>query len=156
MERDEIFETIMQAEPEDIKEMANVMREWYSPEVTRGAESALLMLRVEESVEHLVFNAGEILVTTAEVRISDSLGYAMILGSDKEKALDAAVLMAAVEAELPGGKEVEELALRLKATAEGRLREEQEVANSTRVRFELMGGQDPNVVGQAQKGGEDE
>lgn len=146
----------MQAEPEDLQEMANVMRKRYSPEVTRGPNLGLLMLRVEESVEHLVFNVGEILVTTAEVRISDSLGYAMILGSDKEKALDAAVLMAVVEAELPERKEVEELALRLKAKAEDKLREEQEVINSTRVRFELMGGQDPSVVGQAQKGGEDE
>jgi len=153
MEKNEIFETVMQAEPEDFKEIANVIRQRYSPEVTRRPDPALLMLRVEESVEHLVFNAGEILVTTAEVRISDSLGYAMILGPDKEKALDAAVLMAAVEAELPEGKEVEKLALSLRARTKARMSEEQEEVNSTRVRFELMGGQDPSVVGQTQERG---
>lgn len=156
MGKKEIFEAIMQAEPEDIEDLAQVIRGQYSPQITRQPEFGLLMFRAEESIECRVFNVGEILVTTTEVRIFDSLGYAMILGSDKEKALNAAVLMAAVEAELPERTRVEELALGLEVKTAEKEKEEQEVVNSTRVRFELMGGQDPNVVGQIQKGWGDE
>jgi alpha-D-ribose 1-methylphosphonate 5-triphosphate synthase subunit PhnG len=146
MEKRDIFEAVMQSEPEDVKELAKLISHRYSPETTRKPEPGLVMFRAEESVEHRSFNVGEILVTMAEVRISDTLGYAMVLGSDKDRALNCAVLMAAVEAELPEKTDVETLASQLRERNEKKLREERKIVSSTRVDFETMSGQDPNIV----------
>jgi alpha-D-ribose 1-methylphosphonate 5-triphosphate synthase subunit PhnG len=58
----------------------------------------MLMLRLREPVEGGVFNAGEVLVTEAQVALDRHQGYAMRLGRAPELTLAAAVLDAAVEA----------------------------------------------------------
>jgi phosphonate C-P lyase system protein PhnG len=104
------------------------------------------MFRAEESVEKIDFNVGEVLVTSAEVRVEDAIGYSMIMDTDKQKALDCALLMGIYEAGLPQMKEIENLAEMMHAKKTRQLREEGEIVSSTRVNFEVMGGQDPNIA----------
>lgn len=58
----------------------------------------MVMLRLREPVDGTVYNAGEVLVTEAQVKLDQSQGYAMRLGRAPEVTLAAAVLDAAVEA----------------------------------------------------------
>ena len=109
------------------------------------------MFQVEESVEKIDFNVGEVLVTSAEVRVEDTIGYSMIMETDEQKALDCAFLMGIYEAGLPQRKEIESLADKIESNITRQLQEEREVVNSTRVNFEVMGGQDPNIEHNVQK-----
>ena len=87
----------------------------------------------------------EILVTTCEAKINSNLGYAMVMGINNEKAVNNAIIMAVYESDLPEKKEIENLILKLKDEQKNKMIEEREIINSTRVRFETMGGQDTGV-----------
>jgi len=145
MNKKEIFEVLMQGKSIKISELSNKLKEKIPFEIIKKAEEGLVMYRMQESVENISFNVGEVLITQAEVKINDNLGYAMVLGMDKESALNKAFLMGIVEANLPECKEITELIDFLKKEKLEKLREEREIINSTRVKFETMGGQDPNV-----------
>ena len=146
MDKKEIYEIMVQSKPDAVKELAEKLEKKYTFEITRKPETGLLMFRAEESVEHLHFNVGEILVTSAEVRLDNALGYSMVMGGDKNFAFYCALIMTALEAELPETKEIEALAHKLKKDMEAELRKEQKIIASTRVNFEVMGGQDPGVM----------
>ena len=61
----------------------------------------MMMLRLREPVNGTVFNAGEVLVTEAQIALGAHQGYAMRLGREPELTLAAAVLDAAGEAAHP-------------------------------------------------------
>ena len=145
MTKEKIFHLLMQGDPETIATGADSLRKKVTHEVIKTPRQELVMFQVEESVEKIDFNVGEILVTSAEVRVEDTMGYAMIMGTNENKALDCALLMAVFEAEHPEKLEVEELAGVLEQIMLKDLREKREIISSTRVNFEVMGGQDPNV-----------
>ncbi|MBN2735895.1 MAG: phosphonate C-P lyase system protein PhnG [Spirochaetales bacterium] len=145
MKQEEIFALFMQAEHDDIIYLANEFKKEFDYEIIRKPEQGLVMFRAEETVEKLDFNVGEILMTTAEIKIANVLGYSMIMGMNNEKALDCAVILGVYEAISTQQDKIIKLAKQLKLKNESRLREEREIASSTRVHFEVMGGQDPNV-----------
>lgn len=145
MNKREIFEILMESGSEKIKDLSVELMEKIPYQTVRKPEEGLLMFRMRESVENTAFNVGEVLVVQAEVRINNSLGYAMIIGMDKKSALNRAFLMGIIESGLPESEEILKLAALLKEEKLEALREEREIINSTRVKFETMGGQDPNV-----------
>jgi phosphonate C-P lyase system protein PhnG len=145
MVKEKIFERIMQGDPSDISQLANKLRDSIQHEVIKAPKKELVMFQAEESVEKIDFNVGEVLVTSAEVRVKDAIGYSMIMETDEQNALDCALLMAIYEAGLPQMKDVEHLAEVLHKKMAKQLREEREAVSSTRVDFEVMGGQDPNI-----------
>jgi alpha-D-ribose 1-methylphosphonate 5-triphosphate synthase subunit PhnG len=145
MVKERIFEIIMQGNPSDISPLANRLRESIQHQVIKAPKLELVMFQAKESVEQIDFNVGEVLVTSAEVRVNDAIGYSMIMETDEQKALDCALLMAIYEAELPQMKEIDGLAEILQKKMIKQLHEEREIVNSTRVNFEIMGGQDPNI-----------
>ncbi|MGD9222861.1 MAG: phosphonate C-P lyase system protein PhnG [Desulfobacteraceae bacterium] len=145
MSKEKVFELIMQGDPSDMASLVSRLRESIPHEVIKAPTRELIMFRAEESVEKLDFNVGEILVTSAEVRVNDAIGYSMVMDIQEQKALDCALLMAVYEAQLPEAKDVEDLTEFIHRKQNARLREEREIVSSTRVNFEVMGGQDPNV-----------
>jgi alpha-D-ribose 1-methylphosphonate 5-triphosphate synthase subunit PhnG len=146
MLKEKIFEIIMQGETADIAPLAEEMRQVIDHCVIKPPQMELVMFQAEESVEKIDFNVGEVLVTSAEVRVEDAIGYSMIMDTDKQKALDCALLMGICEAGLPQMKEIEKLAEILHEKMTQQLQEEREIVSSTRVNFEVMGGQDPNIA----------
>jgi alpha-D-ribose 1-methylphosphonate 5-triphosphate synthase subunit PhnG len=146
MLKEKIFEIIMQGETADIAPLAEEMRQVIDHCVIKAPQMELVMFQAEESVEKIDFNVGEVLVTSAEVRVEDAIGYSMIMDTDKQKALDCALLMGIYEAGLPQMKEIEKLAEILHEKMTQQLQEEREIVNSTRVNFEVMGGQDVNIA----------
>ena len=145
MSKEKVFERIMQGDPSDMAPLVSRLRESIPHEVIKAPTRELIMFRAEESVEKLDFNVGEILVTSAEVRVNDAIGYSMVMDIQEQKALDCALLMAVYEAQLPETKDIEELTEFIHRKQNAQLREEREIVSSTRVNFEVMGGQDPNV-----------
>lgn len=145
MTKEKVFEILMQANHEDLAPVAAVMKEQVPYSVIKKPAEELVMFRAEETVEKLDFNVGEVLTTSAEVRVKDTIGYSMVIGMNKELALDCALLMGIYEAGLPQKSEIEELAQKILIKIEKQMREEREIVSSTRVNFEVMGGQDPAV-----------
>jgi alpha-D-ribose 1-methylphosphonate 5-triphosphate synthase subunit PhnG len=83
--------------------------------------------------------------------VKDAIGYSMIMENDEQKALNCALLMGIYEAGLPQMKEIEHLAETLNKKVIQQLQEEREIVSSTRVHFEVMGGQDPNIEHNVEK-----
>lgn len=151
MRKEKIFKIIMQGETTDIAPLADRMRQSIDHRVIKPPQQELVMFQAEESVEKIDFNVGEVLVTSAEVRVKDTIGYSMIMETDKQKALDCALLMGIYEAGLPQMIEIEKLAEIMLRKMTRQLQEEREIVNSTRVNFEVMGGQDPNIAHNVEK-----
>jgi len=103
-------------------------------EVRSGPETALVMVRVRETVDGEVFNLGEVLMTRCEVVSGGEPGWGMVVGDDPERALCTAVLDAAARTGFPDGVE-EDLKLQLAFAREAR-RERWASVQPTRVEFE--------------------
>ena len=151
MLKEKVFEIIMQGAPSDISPLADRLRQSVRHQVIKSPQLELVMFQVEESVEKIDFNVGEVLVTSAEVRVENAIGYSMIMETNEQKALDCALLMAVYEAGVPQMKEIENLAEIMHEKSIQQLREERQIVNSTRVQFEVMGGQDPNIEHNVEK-----
>lgn len=150
MTKEEIFEVLMQAEAGQIQPLAETLGRTIPHHVLKGPAQELIMFQAEESVEKIDFNVGEILVTTARIKVNDAIGFAMVMDMDEEKAQGAALLIGIIEANLPESDQIRDLVAGLKDYQLGQLREEREIISSTRVNFEVMGGQDPNINHNAQ------
>lgn len=136
LDHQEAYEAIAYAPGTQIRELADLTLQDSRVEVRRQPEPALLMLRAQETVEGEVFNLGEVLVTRCEVALDGEPGWAMVMGEDRERALCAAILDAAVRA---GGREWldQELSLQLAFAREDRRLRWQRV-QPTRVEFEEL------------------
>ena len=71
MENKEAFEAVMQSDSVELASLADKIRSKYKFEITQKPTQGLMMFRVEESVDLMDFNAGEILVTTCETKINN-------------------------------------------------------------------------------------
>lgn len=106
--------------------------------VVTPPRAGMLMLRLREPVEGTVFNAGEVLVTEAQVALDRHQGYALRLGREPELTLAGAVLDAAVEAGHPLAPRIlDQLAALDAAERERQAAAWREVA-PTRVAFDEM------------------
>jgi len=146
MNREDIFEIFMQADLNKISFLADKLKSKYDFEILKKPEQGLIMYQMEESVEKINFNVGEILVTQVEVRYNKSIGYAVVFGINNEKALNNAIVMCVYEEDLPEKKDIINLAEQLKLEDIEKMKDEREIINSTRVKFEVMGGQDQSVA----------
>jgi len=142
---EKVFEILMQGDAAEIGLLAGRLRESIPHEIIKQPTQELVMFQMEDSVERIDFNVGEVLVTSAEVRVDDAIGYSMVMDMNEQKASDCALLMGVYEAQRPEMKEIEALADSLHQKITHNRREEREIISSTRVKFEVMGGQDPNV-----------
>ncbi len=138
MNRDKRFELIARADSERICKIAERILADTAVEVIKKPVGGMIMMRFRDTAEKCIFNLGEVLVTEAEVRIGEELGYAIVMGRDPEAALAGAILDAAVGSGHPLAPEI----IDLLRSEEGRLKEElqktwSEVA-TTKVDFEVM------------------
>lgn len=105
LDRNRRFSIMAQAgaEAERLLPLAERVLEEAGGEVTvvTPPRVGMLMLRLREPVDGTVFNAGEVLVTEAQIALGAHQGYAMRLGRAPEETLAAAVLDAAIEAKHP-------------------------------------------------------
>ena len=98
----------------------------------------MLMLRMREPVDGSIFNAGEVLVTEAQIALGEHQGYALRLGRAPDVTLAAAILDAAVEANHPLTATILDELATLAAIAETRQRDTWAAIAPTRVAFDEM------------------
>lgn len=108
-------------------------------EVLDEPREELVMVEVRETAQRTLFYLGEVLATTCRVRVDGTLGFGMVMGSDRCAAYELAVIDAAFEG---GGFAGREDAERLIAEEAGRLEREERsklgVRERTRVDFSTM------------------
>ena len=136
MNREERFEALAGAEGGLLVRLADLVMESQEVEIVSGPTVGLLMARVEEPSERVVFNFLELVVTEAEVTAGGRRGYAMVMGRSPEKALAGAVLDAAIEAGHPMSSEIEKILQDAAAAAKAGIKQRWDAVAPTRIRFE--------------------
>ncbi|KAF5414757.1 MAG: hypothetical protein C5S48_07730 [Candidatus Methanogaster sp.] len=138
MNRDKRFELIAHANSERICEIAERILADTEVEVIKKPVGGMIMMRFRDTAEKCIFNLGEVLVTEAEVRIGEELGYAMVMGRDPEAALAGAILDAAVEAEHTLAPEIVDLLGSEEVRRKEELQKTRAEVVTTKVDFEVM------------------
>jgi len=138
MNRDKRFELIARADSERICEIAEQILADTTVEVIKKPSSGMIMMRFRDTAEKCIFNLGEVLVTEAEVRIDEELGYAMVMGRDPETALAGAILDAAVESGHPLAPEIIDLLRSEEVRLKEALQKTWAEVATTKVDFEVM------------------
>ena len=116
----------------------------------------LVMVQVRETAEGSLFYLGEALMTSCRVRVDDSVGLGMLLGSNRSRAYELAVIDAAFS-----GTDGVRLAARWDARlaeeaarVRGCERAQQEVVERTKVDFSTMDEPGASCASEAQEEGE--
>ncbi|RZN38296.1 MAG: phosphonate C-P lyase system protein PhnG [Methanosarcinales archaeon] len=138
MNRDKRFELIARADSERICEIAERILADTAVEVIKKPMGGMIMMRFRDTAEKCIFNLGEVLVTEAEVRINEELGYAMIIGKNPESALAGAILDAAVESGHPITPEIMDLLKSEELRINKELQKTWAKVATTKVDFEVM------------------
>lgn len=138
MDRNQRFEIMAQGQPEPLQALAEQVLVDTPVLVVTPPRVGILMLRLRESVDGLVFNAGEVLVTEARVALGEHQGYAMRLGRAIEATLAAAILDAAIEAGHPLTPLIMDSLRALAAAEQERQQAAWREVAPTRVSFEEM------------------
>ncbi len=138
MNRDMRFDLISRADGKKMCTIAEKILADTGVDIVKKPLCGMIMMRFLDSAKNCVFNLGEVLVSEAEVKIGNSMGYSMRMGMETETALAGAILDAAVEAKHPLAPEI----IDLLSNEERRLSEEKQVkwaqVESTRVDFKVM------------------
>jgi len=109
--------------------------------VVNGIEEpneGLVMIRMQESAKHSIFNLGEVLVTESRVRIGDSIGIGIVVGHKTELAYDLAVIDAACAAGLPETAGWDSVLLAEEKEIDRALKNRAAAVLQTRVNFETI------------------
>jgi len=109
--------------------------------ITRPPRSGLIMMTVKDSFDS-EFHLGEVLVTEAAVRMSDSEGFGMVTGEEPRKALARAAADALLRAGRPEHlcRAVRSSLLQAHLRQEARRAADAALTASSRVSFDLMSG----------------
>jgi phosphonate C-P lyase system protein PhnG len=85
-----------------LKRLAAEIAGLYEIEIVKEPSPVLVMMRVEESVENTIFNAGEIFTIECEVKVNGVSGFSYIINEDEyERAYYAALLSAVFKTNIP-------------------------------------------------------
>ena len=100
----------------------------------------MTMMQVLDSVGQTPFYAGEVLMTEAAVSINNAVGYGVALEDDTIRALCAAIIDAALLAEVAEAGEIRNAIAREEQRILARRQQEEALIAATRVRFAIMEG----------------
>ncbi|MDP2210549.1 MAG: phosphonate C-P lyase system protein PhnG [Candidatus Aquicultor sp.] len=121
-----------------LQEVAEKVLDIAEVKVIKQPATGLVMMRARDSVEGIIFNVGEVLVTECEVELDGARGWGYMLGDEPAKALAVAVIDAAINA----GHRFKDEMLRLlgeqREELERKRRVEFAMMDRTRVKFETM------------------
>lgn len=95
MEKRRISKILARASNDQVKKLADKIKEVYTPVIVKGPEKSLTMIRMREPVRESLFYLGEVIVSEAIVDLEGSKGVAVLMGDDFDKVLDMAVIDAA-------------------------------------------------------------
>ena len=84
------------AEREEVAALASGIKKYYQPVIVKEPAKTLTMIKVRDPVRRGMFYIGEVIVCEAQVEIDGEPGLSVMMGDDEEKALNAAIIDAAV------------------------------------------------------------
>lgn len=106
MDKKKLFQILSLAEPEQVMEISNLITDRYPVISIRPAQKTLTMIKVREPVGASLFYLGEILCCECMVEVEGAKGFAVLAGDDFDKTTAAAVIDAALNANVDGVEEV--------------------------------------------------
>ena len=95
MEKRRLSKILARAGKEQVKKLADEIKETYSPVIVKAPEKSLTMIRMREPVKESLFYLGEVIISEAIVDLDGTKSIAVMMGNDFEKVLDMAVIDAA-------------------------------------------------------------
>lgn len=103
MNRKERTRVLVEGNRKVLSRMACEAEQLYAVAMVKEPTEELVMLKVREGAQRSLFYLGEALMTSCSVRIGGAYGYGMVLGEDRKKARDLAIVDAVYAA---GGNEI--------------------------------------------------
>lgn len=95
MKRKERTQVLIEGDRDLLGSIAREVEQVHDVEVVREPVEELVMLKMRESARRSQFYLGEALMTSCVVRVGEAYGYGMVLGEDRKKAFDLAIVDAA-------------------------------------------------------------
>ena len=92
MNRKERTRILVEGSRKVLSRMACEAEQLYAVAMVREPTEELVMLKVREGAQCSLFYLGEALMTSCAVRIGGAHGYGMVLGEDRKKARDLAIV----------------------------------------------------------------
>ena len=148
MDKKRLSKILARANSGEVAALSTDIQITYRPVIVKEPGKTLAMIKLRDPVKEGVFYIGEVIVCEASVEIDGVQGISVLMGDDAEKALDMAIIDAAVNKGV--FNDFERLAeLELKQN----IREMQEHALNLRtmVNFETMDQEAPNDLNAFQK-----
>lgn len=130
MKRKERTQVLVEGDRDLLGSIAREVEQAHEVEVVREPVEELVMLKMRESARRSQFYLGEALMTSCVVRIGEAYGYGMVLGEDRDKAFDLAVVDAAYTLSDPADD--------LRAHDERIAEEQERIAAQKRLRNEAL------------------
>lgn len=130
MKRKERTQVLVEGDRDLLDGIAREVERAYDVEVVREPVEELVMLKMRESARRSQFYLGEALMTSCVVRIGEAYGYGMVLGEDRKKAFDLAIVDAAYALDDPADD--------LRAHDERIAEEQERIAAQKRLRNEAV------------------
>jgi alpha-D-ribose 1-methylphosphonate 5-triphosphate synthase subunit PhnG len=103
-----------------------------------GPKVAMVQLRMRESVNNSVFNAGEVLVTETRLELNGTFGFGMIIGNNPEHATAIAIIDAALRMSEPAHSPITDTITQLGVELQVRQRRQFAASASTKVEFDTF------------------
>ena len=86
----------MRADKSDVAALSADIQKTYRPVIVKEPGKTLTMIKLRDPVKQGMFYIGEVIVCEAAVEIDGVQGISVLMGDDAEKALDMAIIDAAV------------------------------------------------------------
>lgn len=141
MDKRRLTKVLVRAGRHEVAALSAQIQQSYSPVIVKEPAKTLTMIKLRDPVKQGVFFIGEVIVCEAAVEIGDTRGISVLMGDDTEKALDMAIIDAAVN--LGVFEDFEKLAA-LEAEQDKRVQQEYVMTLKTMVNFESMDGEAPD------------
>ena len=92
MEKKRLFRILSKADRKDVIHLGEELQQQYSLTIVKKPEKSLVMIKMREPVKNSLFYLGETIITEAVVQLEDTVGTAVTMGDDFEKALHMAII----------------------------------------------------------------
>ena len=141
MDKKRLSKILAKADRQTVATLSAEIQETHRPVVIKGPGKTLTMIKMREPVKQSLFYIGEVLVCEAIVELDGTKGVAVVMGDDTEKALNMAIIDAAVNKGVFTGMDA---LLALEKEQNDRVMRENAMHLKTMVNFESMDQEAPD------------
>ena len=143
MDKKRLTKILARAQACDVAGLSGEIQKSHCPVILKQPGKTLTMIKMREPVKQNQFYIGEVIVCEAAVEIGGVRGFAVTMGDDAEKALDMAIIDAAVNKGVFTGMDT---LFRLEKEQDERLKRENSMHLKTMVNFESMDQEAPDEL----------